>query len=384
MMISGMRAGIVLAVLFAALADAASLLAQASPDPRAIAAVDTVFSEASAGGLVGGMTVGIVSGAELAWTKSYGYADMDAKIPATRHTVYRIGSITKQFTAVMLLQLVEQGKVTLADPVERYVPEIVEIPARGAERPQPTLLQLAVHRSGLSREPSNRSFLIGASADWEKTLRAALPTVSYERLPGERYGYSNVGFALLGLALGQAAGEPYTAYVERAILKPLGLESTAFEPTPAMKEALAKGYLIGAGGRVDATLSVRELEFGRGYKMANGALFSTVGDLAKFLAFEMGLGPAGVLRPETIRENFAQSTLIEGTSRVTAGAGFFTRPVGLRTVFGHNGVVAGYTADAFFEPNSKLGLIFLRNVSYASNANSNLVFRAMGALLSTQ
>lgn len=60
---------------------------------------------------------------------------MDAKIPATRHTVYRIGSITKQFTAVMLLQLVEQGKVTLADPLERYVPEIVEIPARGAERP---------------------------------------------------------------------------------------------------------------------------------------------------------------------------------------------------------------------------------------------------------
>lgn len=139
-----------------------------------------------------------------------------------------------------------------------------------------------------------------------------MPTVSYERLPGERYGYSNVGYALLGLALGQATGEPYTAYVERAILKPLGLESTAFEPTPAMKEALAKGYFVGTGGRVDATLSVRELEFGRGYKMANGALFSTVGDLAKFLAFEMGLGPAGVLLPETIRENFAQSTLIEG------------------------------------------------------------------------
>src|SRR5262249_48757226 len=76
---------------------------------------------------LGSVTVGIVSGANLVWTKSYGLADMEKKLPATSDTIYRIGSITKQFTALMLLQLVEEGKVHFADPVEKYFPEVNKV-----------------------------------------------------------------------------------------------------------------------------------------------------------------------------------------------------------------------------------------------------------------
>src|SRR5712691_527205 len=91
---------------------------------RAIEQIDSLAAAEIVKDNIGSITIGIVSGGNLLWTKSYGYADMEKKISATKDTVYRIGSITKQFTALMLLQLAEQGKVRLSDPVEKYFPEV--------------------------------------------------------------------------------------------------------------------------------------------------------------------------------------------------------------------------------------------------------------------
>src|SRR5437763_8241673 len=96
--------------------------AAASVTTEKIAQVDALAAAEYASDRVGGLTIGIVEGSKLAWTKSYGFADAENKKPATRDTVYRIGSITKQFTATMMLQLVEQGKIHLTDPVEKYLP----------------------------------------------------------------------------------------------------------------------------------------------------------------------------------------------------------------------------------------------------------------------
>jgi CubicO group peptidase (beta-lactamase class C family) len=105
--------------------------APVAPDLRgAIEQVDALAAAEFAKDNRGSVTVGIVSGPELVWTKSYGYADMEKKTPATKDTVYRIGSITKQFTGLMLLQLVEAGKVRLSDPVEKYFPEVNKVEGR--------------------------------------------------------------------------------------------------------------------------------------------------------------------------------------------------------------------------------------------------------------
>src|SRR5262249_57288792 len=102
---------------------------------------------------LGEVTGGVVTRSVLVWTKSYGFADMEKKLPATRETVYRIGSITKQFTGLMLLQLVEAGKVHLSDPVEKYFPEVNQVQGRFSRAPPLTPVQLAPHTSRLGREP---------------------------------------------------------------------------------------------------------------------------------------------------------------------------------------------------------------------------------------
>ena len=124
---------------------------------------------------VGSVAIGIVDGADLIWTKSYGYADMELESLADRNTVYRVGSITKQFTALMLLQLADAGIVRLSDPVEIYFPEINRVQDRIPDAPPITLVQLATMTSGLAREPDDlATYLRGPVSEWEQVLIAAL------------------------------------------------------------------------------------------------------------------------------------------------------------------------------------------------------------------
>jgi len=307
------------------------------------------------------LTVGIVAGDKLAWSKSCGYADMENKVPASSDTIYRIGSITKQFTALMLLQLVQDGKVHFSDPVEKYLPEINKVKGRLAGAPPITLIQLATHTAGLQREPEHTdSYLTGPVSDWEKVLIAALGETSYEFEPGTRFSYSNIGYAALGAALGRAAGQPYTDYIQQHIFTPLGMHDTAFEPNARIRGRIARGYVIEKDSKLDWQTADHEHQ-GRGYKVPNGAIYTTVGDLAKFVAFEMGAGPANVLKPEALAENFDRIVTANPQLSSGYGIGFSLARKGYLVLVGHNGGVAGYAANAFFERSSKVGVITLRN-----------------------
>ncbi|MCA1639791.1 MAG: beta-lactamase family protein, partial [Acidobacteria bacterium] len=137
---------------------------------RVIERVDALAAAEIATDNIGGTTIGVISGGKLVWTKSYGYADVARKIPMTKDNVFGIGSITKQFTALMLMQLVEQGKVRLSDPVEKYLPEVKKLQNSFAGAPPITLIQLATHTSGLDREPDDEQMLYikGAVSEWDK------------------------------------------------------------------------------------------------------------------------------------------------------------------------------------------------------------------------
>jgi hypothetical protein len=144
--------------------------------------IDSLIAADLARRPVGSVTAGVVLGKELIWSKSYGDADMEKKTPADTDTVYRTGSITKMFTALMLEQLAEAGKVHLSDPVEKYFPEIKTVQGRYPDAAPITLIQLATHTSGLGREPDNtETYVTGSVANWEKTLIAALPHTLHTR-----------------------------------------------------------------------------------------------------------------------------------------------------------------------------------------------------------
>src|SRR5688572_1072192 len=275
-----------------------------APDLAAVfQELDTQLAADFAKDGIGGVSVGVVSGDALVWTKNYGYADAEAKRVANADTAYRIGSITKQFTALMLLKLAEEGKVRLTDPVEKHYPAITKVAKFHADVPSITLLQLATMTSGLAREPDKMpNHSVGAVSGWQQKVRDAVPFMRYQYEPGTQYLYSNIGYATLGLALEQAAGQSFTGYVETQILKPLSMSRSAWEATPEIRKNLAHGYTrrqAGSGAPTgDRSGPDRELE-GRGYRVPNGALFSTVNDLAKFVVWELGGGPATVLKRET-------------------------------------------------------------------------------------
>lgn len=311
---------------------------------------------------LGSATVGIISGAELIWAKSFGYADMEKKVPASTDSVYRIGSITKQFTALMLLQLIQDGKVHLTDSVEKYFPDVNKVQGRMPWFPPITLVQLATMTSGLDREPADLpKYLKGPVSDWEKVTISALPQVKYLYEPDTHFYYSNIGYAILGATLGRAAGEPYVDYVKDRIFASLQMTHTAFEPDPQIQPNIAKGYDVGQDGKVDAETPAREHQ-GRGYKVPNGAIYTTVSDLARFVAFELGEGPESVLKKKIWEDNLTRTNSSTNDLRLGYGVGFMVSRRGDLVFYGHGGSVAGYNALALFERASKTGVVVLRNV----------------------
>jgi CubicO group peptidase (beta-lactamase class C family) len=307
-------------------------------------------------------TIGLVQKSGLVWSKSYGYADVESKRPANADSVYRIGSITKQFTALMLLQLVHDGKVHLSDPVEKYFPEIHQVQGEYKNAPPITLVQLATHTAGLDREPANmETYVKGPVSDWEKILISALPHTKYLYEPGTRFSYSNIGYAILGATLSRAAKQPYTEYVKQRILLPLGMTHSDFELTPALEPHMTTGYDRDENNKIHPETAAQEHKAGRGYKVPNGALYTTVGDMAKFVAFELHGGPESVLPNKELEENARRLVASNPGLQFGYGIGFLIQRKEDRELIGHSGAVAGYLAAAYYRPDANTGIIVLHN-----------------------
>jgi len=332
----------------------------ASAQVAGIDKAERIVADAFALDSTGSITAGVVLNGNLVWTKSYG--DAAPNRAADRNTVYRIGSITKPFTAVMLLQLVEAGKVKFSDPVEKYFPEIRKVEGLPAGAAPPTLFQVATMTAGLEREPrAEGDFWSGPVSRWEEILISALPHLRYFAAPGTTFDYSNIGYAILGASLGRAAGVPYVKWEREHVLAPLKMEHTDFELTDALAPNLATGYEITRTGAVDAEFPAREHKSGRGYKVPNGAIYTTVDDLAKFVAFELGHAPESVLPHARLDAAFKGVLATSARLGMAYGLGFMVLRRGAETFMGHNGAVAGYTSTMLYDRDAQLGVIVLRS-----------------------
>jgi D-alanyl-D-alanine carboxypeptidase len=195
----------------------------ASGIAQALSFLDTWTALSVAQQHVPGAALAVVHGDRPAWTKAYGYADVTAKTAATTQTPYRIGSITKTFTALAILQLHEDGKLRLDDRVRDHV-TATAIQARNVGLLDVTIRELLTHTSGLQRDlPGTWWSEPSFPERFPDQLSAAYPS-------GSEWKYSNVGYALLGEVIAATGGEPWARHVERRILGPLAMADTEAMP----------------------------------------------------------------------------------------------------------------------------------------------------------
>ncbi len=311
---------------------------------------------------VGGISAAIFKGDQVLWAQGFGWADPEHEVPAGVRTIYRTGSISKSFTAVLLADLMEEGRLELDDPVEEALPEIAQLGDPPAGMQPITYRQLASHTAGLIREPQLQGAAAGPIEQWGDKILASIPHTGFYTMPGTQYQYSNIGFGVLGYALQRAAGASFLELIEDRIFEPLGMSSSTFIIGPELSRRLSVGLANPGGDTVDADFPALE-HAGRGYKVPNGGIYSTVGDLATFGAAVMGMTEYELLGPGTRSEVMQWQTPPDGPGY---GLGFSIRRVTLPDgsdgkFVGHGGSVAGYTAYLVFEPESGYGVVMLRN-----------------------
>lgn len=335
-------------------------LAQFTPFESALARFEAEVAASVAEDAGGAVSVAVFQGDHVIWAKGFGWADIEGRVAANSRTIGRIGSISKSFTAVLMMQLVERGVIGLDDPVREYFPEIDDLTDRPSGSDPITFRMLASHTAGLVREPDLRGAASGSIYGWERKIIESIPHTAYQTAPLTEYSYSNIGFGMLGLALSRAAGVPFIDLMETLIFGPLDLESSTFIlDSPELLGRMSVGYSRSRRtGEISAEQATRE-HFGRGYKVPNGGVYSTVHDLAAFAAAMMGEGPVKILGEESRRALFTPQAPADNY-----GQGFTVRTVDGTTIVGHGGSVAGYNADLAFDLDSKLGVTMLRTTTY--------------------
>jgi len=246
---------------------------------------------------------------EIAFFDAVGWRDLEGRKPMTTDSIFQIMSMTKQFTGVAAMMLVEEGKLELRRPVEDYLPEFQgqlleeRLPnGNWVTRPPahpPTVWQLMCHSSGLGENPD------GELSDQLRTMRVPLDQAvrfyATRRLqfePGTRWRYSNMGIATLGRIVEKLSGEDYAHYIESHILQPLGMSDTFFFAPPEKRDRIALVYkhaggkLVRAGDEVLAGDPAR-YRAGARYPGPEYALYSTAGDLVKFYQMLLAGGEFG-------------------------------------------------------------------------------------------
>lgn len=298
-----------------------------------------------------GIVVGIVdpSGRRVV---SHGTVDTTSKRPVNGDTLFEIGSATKVFTSLLLADAVARGEVALTDPVAKYLPESVKVPARGGK--QITLQDLATHTSGLPRLPLNFAPKDPANpyVDYtEAMLYEFLSGYELARDIGAQYEYSNLGAGLLGHVLARRAGMTFDQLIEKRITGPLGMKSTFIAIPSKEKARLAAGH--------DA-----ELKPAANWDLTTlagaGALRSSANDLLTFLAANLGLEKSPLAAPMT--SMLAVRRPAGAAGEIALGWHIAKSPAGNEVIW-HNGGTGGYRSFIGFDPKKRLGVVVLSNVS---------------------
>jgi CubicO group peptidase (beta-lactamase class C family)/D-alanyl-D-alanine dipeptidase len=320
------------------------------------------------------ISIAIVDGRSIAWAQGFGWADSAAGRRATANTVYRVGSVSKLFTDVGIMRLVEAKKLELDAPVTRYLPDFHPANPFGGEI---TLRQLTAHRSGLTREPPIGNYFDDTGPTLAATI-ASLNSTTLVYKPGTHAKYSNAGIAVLGDVLERTQGESFYPYLERAVLEPMGLTSSAFRPTPGLSSRLATASMWTLDGR---RFAAPTFQLGMG---PCGSMYSTVIDLGRFMEILIakGLTPNGsrVLSAATIDSMWTPQFAALG-ARTGFGIGFNLGLLDGRRTIGHDGAIYGFATTLLMLPDDSLGVVVTATLDGANAVTDHIARAAIRMML---
>lgn len=322
-----------------------------------------------------GAVLGVIIDGELVWVKAAGVREKTNNAAVTTDTVFRIASMTKSFTAMAILKLRDAGKLSLDDPVSKYIPELANLPYPTSDSQVLTVRHLLTHSEGFPEDNPWGDRQLAQSDETMRTwLRAGIP---FSTSPGTAFEYSNYGFAILGQIIAKASGRPYADYVRDNILKPLGMNSSTFEMTSVPREHIALGY------RREANNWKPEPILAHGSFGAMGGLWTSASDLARYVAFLMSAFPPrdeperGPIKRSSARE-MQQAWRAQSASAFRAtvdaplqlGVSAYAYGLGVSQdcrfghVVGHGGGLPGYGSLMRWLPEYGVGLIGMSNQTY--------------------
>ncbi len=318
-----------------------------------------------------GLALALVDRAGVITVRAYGFADLERRIPVIPATRFEIGSISKSFTAIALLQLADSGRFDPQLPVTRYLPWFTP-----ATRWRPvTSHDLLTHTAGLPADrddiPSSRAQAYLAR---ERTLGSA---------PGTRWAYSNIGFQVLGVLLETLTKKPYAETIRDRLLAPLGMKATDAQFTHATRPGIAIGYeslYDDRPARPDYPLVPGTwIEYGSG----DGSIVSSAGDMGIYLTMLLnnGRGPAGTLLPKARVQAMMRPYAATSRGGDHYGYGMFLGTLDGRPVFYHSGGMIGYTSQLIGEPGLGIGAVAFVNGPGSPGAVARFALRALGAAM---
>ena len=310
------------------------------------------------------VSIAVVDHGRTIWARGFGTAQAKGNVAATANTVYRIGSVSKLFTDIGIMQLVEQHELDLDAPVATYLPDFHPTNPFGG---QITLRELMSHRAGLVREPPVGNYFDSTDAVLSHMVQS-LNRTTLVYAPGTTTKYSNAGIGTVGYVLEKLKGQPFAAYLKASVIQPAGLVSSAFEPEPALVARLADGRMWTRHGTEFPAPT-----FQLGMSPA-GSMYSTVNDLTRFMQvlFAGGRGPQ---RPVVNRATLESMWQPQFGGRF--GLGFALDSLGGRRLVEHGGAIYGFATQIEVIPDDSMGVAI---VGTKDGANHALYEVAMTAL----
>jgi Beta-lactamase class C and other penicillin binding proteins len=339
----------------------------------AFAELDPLFETFMREQNVPGLVYGVVADGRLAYVRSLGVQDVETKAPVTPDTVFRIASMSKNFTALAALKLRDEGRLALDDPAERHVPELKGLRYPTSDSPKITVRDLLSHTGGfVTDDPWGDRQLDMPEADFSRFVAAGAP---FSRTPGTGFEYSNFGYALAGRVVSNAAGRPYADYIAASFFAPLGMASTTYDIGKVPAARLARGY------RWEDGQWKPEPALGPGAFGAMGGLLTSADDYARYMAWELAAWPPrnepedSVLARASIREIARPQTYLTVQRRAEPDGCDRGSAYGLGTIsytdcvlglhFGHSGGLPGYGSNVLMLPQRGLGVFAFTNRTYA-------------------
>jgi CubicO group peptidase (beta-lactamase class C family) len=312
-----------------------------------------------------GASWAFVTGDEILAHETFGFADLDTGRVVDEATIYHWGSITKTLTGISIMQLRDRGLLSLDDPIVRYVPELREVHNPYGSMEEITLRHLLSHSAGF-RGPT---WPWGGGEDWhphEPTqwaqLVAMMPYTEILFPPGSQFSYSNPGIVFLGEVIERLSREEWEVYVEKNILRPLGMYRSYFDYTPYhLLRYRSNNYTV-----VDGVPVANGLDFDTGITVSNGGLNAPVPDMARYLAFLTDSGDqaareryAGILARSSLEEMWEEEVPIgeSGSLREAMGLCFFLEAYGGHRYVGHTGSQKAFQAFIYVDPLTRTGAI---------------------------